>query len=61
VYIWKLVIKYADGYVKSDWVCPSAGESIKQTQKRVDQIVDKLEADPTIMSVHLTRRTMPGI
>jgi len=61
MYIWKLVIKYADGYVKTDWICPNQNESIKQTQNRVDKIVDEIETNPKVKSVHLQRRTVPGI
>lgn len=61
MYIWKLKIEYADGNIKTDWICMNVGETIKEAQSRVSVIIDKLEADSKVSSLYVQRRTMPGI
>ncbi len=61
MYIWKLKIEYADGNVKTDWICMNTGETIKEAQSRVDNIVDELEANSSVSRLYVQRRTMPGI
>jgi len=61
MYIWKLKIEYADGNIKTDWICMNVGETIKEAQSRVGVIIDKLEADAAVSRLYVQRRTMPGI
>jgi hypothetical protein len=61
MYIWKLKIEYADGNIKTDWICMNDGETIKEAQSRVDSMVDNLEANTKVSSLYVQRRTVPTI
>ena len=61
MYIWKLKIEYADGNIKTDWICMKDGETIKEARSRVGTIIDKLEADSSVTRLYVQRRTVPTI
>jgi hypothetical protein len=61
MYVYKFVITYCNGHVKSEWVCCEAGESLADLKDRADDRLDEIEQDESVSSVKMTRRTVPGI
>jgi len=61
MYIYKIIITYSGGGVKTEWLCPNKGESLSDCETRMKGYIDDLEANVDIVHVKCTRRTMPGI
>jgi len=61
MYIWKIISKHGSGYAETEWMTAEDGESMATTTARVNRRIDELEHQAGVISVHLTRRTVPGI
>jgi hypothetical protein len=60
MYIYKIVTKSIEG-PSTQWVCNQDRESVEDTQRRAEDIVDLIEQRKDVLSVHMSRRTLPGI
>lgn len=61
MYIYKFTITYVNGHQRNEWISHEPGESLASMKDRADVFMDELEADRTIASARMIRRTVPGI
>jgi hypothetical protein len=62
MYIWKIIIKYADGRTENEWMSSrDHSETVADISSRVNRRVDEIEHQKDVISVHMSRRTVPGI
>ncbi len=61
MYVYKFIITYLNGHMRSEWLCCEDGESVTSLKHRADKYVDEIEQDKNVSSVKMVRRTVPGI